>query len=507
MQFSTWLFLESAQSYIRSRKETSPKNPANTFLVLYGADKDERDLMFSKKEELKRMGFRYFGVNGTYSLFSTKLTPEIRGELQRLGVDLSGYDAVHEPSAEPTAAPTAQEPAEEPSKADEKLDKMRAELEHLMPKDAKAKDLIESIEKMIDHVANQTDEAAKQAFIRNFLDFSSRFYNYSFHNQFLIWISTRGRAQYVAGAKQWEEKFGRSVRDWGSSIEILAPWKRKKDIEDPATGDKSTREYMMFRVVKVYDFSATVPIPGHPKSFEPVTRKDWSKDSNEEVEEIKGLITSLENWAKEQGIKAEIEDMDAEKGGYSAGGKIAINSTFKGINMFSTYVHEVAHELLHWKDQEGKHSTSQQKEIDAETTAYIVLKHFGFETQDTTNYLALWRATGEDVKARRRHIQRAAMEIINGIKSKTEKEIGDYTTDASPISIAQEEKHEDKVFEKAEELRDSLGPRRIQSIQNDIMRLAQNPDDPEFEGMYPGWTSRDFRKLYGMLFPSDEYPT
>lgn len=417
MQFSTWLFLESAQSYIRSRKETSPKNPANTFLVLYGADKDERDLMFSKKEELKRMGFRYFGVNGTYSLFSTKITPEVRSSLQSLGVDLSGYDNPTDTPKEPVPAAAA---PESKTPADDTLDKMRSEIERLMPKDAKAKDLIDSIERMIDHVANKTDEAAKQAFIRNFLDFSSKFYNYSFHNQFLIWIATRGRAQYVAGAKQWEEKFGRSVRDWGSAIEILAPAKRKKEVDDPSTGGKETREYMYFIVRKVYDVSSTVPIPGHPKSFEPVTRKDWSKDSNEDIEEIKGLITSLENWAKEQGIKVDIEEMDAEKGGYSAGGKIAINSTFKGINMFSTYVHEVAHELLHWKDQEGKHSTRQQKEIDAETTAYIVLKHFGFETQDTTNYLALWRATGDDVKARRRHIQRAAMEIINGIKSKSE---------------------------------------------------------------------------------------
>lgn len=417
MDFAFWLFLESAQAYIRSRKETSPKNPANTFLVLYGADKDERDLMFSKKEDLKRIGFRYFGVNGTYSLFSSKLTPVIRDELKRLGVDLGGYDNPETAPQEPTQQAAA---AEAKTPADETLDKMKSELEKLMPADGKSKELIDSIEKMIDHVANKTDEAAKQAFIRNFLDFSSKFYNYSFHNQFLIWIATGGRAQYVAGAKQWEQKFGRSVRDYGSAIRILAPYKGKKELKDPVTGDKESRNYMYFVVTKVYDVSATAPIPGHPKSFEPITRKDWSKDSNEDLEEVKHLVTALENWAGEQGIKISMEDMDAEKGGYSAGGRIAINSTFKGINMFSTYVHEVAHELLHWKDQEGKLSTKQQKEIDAETTSYIVLKHFGFETQDTTNYLALWQATGEDVKARRRHIQRAAMEIINGIRGKME---------------------------------------------------------------------------------------
>jgi hypothetical protein len=409
------MFLESVQKYVRSRRETSPKNPDNSFLVLYGADPEERELMFAQKDRLKRLGFRYFGPNQTYSLFSTKLTPQIRAELEGVGVDLGGYDAPPQQTAEPQAAA-------EPSKADETLERMHGELEKVITNDKKAQSLVDSIERMIEEVANSTDEAAKQSFIRNFLDFAGRFYNYSLHNQILIWIQSRGQAQYVAGAKQWEQKFGRSVRDWGKGISILAPAKSKREVDNPETGEKETRERMYFIARSVYDVSATVPIPGHPKSFEPVSRKDWSKDSNEELEEIKGLVAALDDWVKEQGIEVKPEDMDAEKGGYSAGGRIAINNTFKGINMFSTYVHEVAHELLHWKDAEGKKSTRQEKEIDAETTAYIVLRHFGLETKDTSNYLALWQAKGDDVRARRKNIQKAAMEIINGIKGKVEPE-------------------------------------------------------------------------------------
>lgn len=414
MNFSTWLFLENAQKYIRSRKETSPKNPANTFLVLYGADPEERELMFANKDILRKLGFSYFRPSGTYSLFSTKLTPEIRKKLADIGVDLGGYDAPQATQEEPTTVPN------EPSKSDETLEKMHSELEQVKTGDKKAQSLIESIEKMIEQVASSTDEAAKQSFIRNFLEFSSRFYNYSFHNQMLIWIQSRGQARYVAGAKQWEQKFGRSVKDWKSGISILAPAKSKKEVEDPVTGAKETRDRIYFIAKSVYDVSSTAPIPGHPKTFEPVSRKDWSKDSNEDLEEIKGMVDALDEWAKENGITKAVEKMDDERGGYSAGGRIAINDTFKGINMLSTYVHEVAHELLHWKDPEGKKSSSRDKEIDAETTAYIVLKHFGFETKDTSNYLALWKATGDDVRARRGNIQKAAKEIINGIRSKME---------------------------------------------------------------------------------------
>lgn len=413
MRFSIWLFAEQAQKYVRSRKETSPKNPDNTFLVLYGADPDERELMFGVKDKLRDMGFKYFRMNGTYSLFSKMLTPEIRKELSEIGVDLTGYDAVHEP------APAPQSPTE-PSKSDETLEKMHSELEKVKTGDPKTQELVDSIERMIEEIANSTDEAAKQSFIRNFFDFASKFYNYSLHNQILIWIQTRGQARHVASSKKWEQEFGRTVKDWGAGISILAPRSFKNEKENAVTGQKEVREGMYFRPVKVYDVSATQPITGHPKTFEPVGRKDWSQDSNEDVEELKGLVGALDSWVKEQGIEVKPEEMDAEKGGYSAGGRIAINDKFKGINMFSTYVHEVAHEILHWKDPEGKQSSRRDKEIDAESTAYIVLKHFGFETKDTSNYLALWQAKGDDVRARRKNIHKAATEIINGVKGKME---------------------------------------------------------------------------------------
>jgi hypothetical protein len=84
-------------------------------------------------------------------------------------------------------------------------------------------------------------------------------------------------------------------------------------------------------------------------------------------------------------------------------------------------VHECAHEILHWEESKMKgvardiRESRQEKEIDAETTAFIVLQHYGFETKDTPNYLALWKAKGEDVKKRREHISRAVKTIIEGI--------------------------------------------------------------------------------------------
>jgi hypothetical protein len=417
MDFSIWLFTEEQQKYVRTRKDISPKNPANSFLVLYGADKEERDLMFSVKDELKKMGFRYFAPAGTYSVFSTKLDDAMRNRLSQMGIDLSGYDSTQVVSSSPATSPQP----ESPTPADQNLEQMQKELSGVMADDPKTQELINSIESMIERIANSTDEAAKQAFIRNFFQFAGKFYNYSMHNQFLIWIQTKGRASHVAGAKQWEQKFGRAVRDWKSSISILMPITKEKESLNAKTGEMQTDKRVFFKTTKVYDVSATVPISGHPNSFEPVSRKQWSVDSNEDVEEVKQYIAALSDWAKENNINVAYEELDPELGGYSSGGKVAINNLFKGINHFSTFVHEVAHEILHWKDKD-KNSTKMEKEIDAESTAFIVLSHFGFETKDTSNYLAMWRAKGDDIRARRGNIQKAAKEIINGIKSKMAEE-------------------------------------------------------------------------------------
>ena len=180
MDFSIWLFTEEQQKYVRTRKDISPKNPANSFLVLYGADKEERDLMFSVKDELKKMGFRYFAPAGTYSVFSTNVDDAMRNRLSQLGVDLSGYDSSQVVSSAPAATPQP----EPPTPADQNLEQMQKELSGVMADDPKTQELINSIENMIERIANSTDEAAKQAFIRNFFQFAGKFYNYSMHNQF-----------------------------------------------------------------------------------------------------------------------------------------------------------------------------------------------------------------------------------------------------------------------------------------------------------------------------------
>lgn len=407
LSFKEWLINE--ESLIKSYKSTNPKNPNQHFIVLYGNT-------IPIKDRLKDLGFKYF--KGTWSIGDYKFTDALKNELIGLGVDFSGLEA----EKKPILSPEIKKPSEESS--DEFLQKMKDNLENALEKggeDAKLSNLINNIESMIEKVANSTDEAAKQSFIRNFLVFSSKFHAYSLANQILIWVQTGGHAQHVSSASNWV-KLGRTVKDWSKGIVIFAPnFKNiEREVKNPQTGEisKEKTQLKYFKAVKVYDVTATEPIPGNDAVFEPIGRKDWSKDSNDDNEEISLLVNALANWISERDIDVNYQELSDELGGYSAGGKIVINNKFKGMNLFSTLVHETAHELLHWLEDKNKDkdSSRKEKEIDAETTAFIVCHHFGFESQDTPNYLALWQAKGEEIRNRRKNIIEASKLIIQGIE-------------------------------------------------------------------------------------------
>ena len=99
--------------------------------------------------------------------------------------------------------------------------------------------------------------------------------------------------------------------------------------------------------------------------------------------------------------------------GYSKGGEIKVSSDGSVNTKVNTLVHEIAHELLHYTE-EGKSLSKQQKEIQAEGTAYVVCKHFGLETR-SFNYLALYDADYKKITDNLQAIAKASKEVIDFI--------------------------------------------------------------------------------------------
>jgi len=294
------------------------------------------------------------------------------------------------------------------------------------------------IDQQLEMLAGEVDDAAKNKLIQDFLAMSSRLYNYSFFNQMMIFFQTRGQAKEVQSYKKWQE-MGRQVRKKEThnlgSILIYYPMKIKnKDTQgdvviNPRTGEEETK--VLFRLGNVFDISDTEPFTGaalekwkkknpDKEPYQPISRDVWMSSENEDTDFTAAIRNAALKYANSIDIKIDIGKDTGSAGGWSAGGDVAIDVTSAGIRQLSTIIHEMAHELIHWAErkEKGQHKLDyghKEIETDAEASAYIIMKHFGFDAPYASNYLALKGVDSAGVRKRRTYIQKAVKQIIDGI--------------------------------------------------------------------------------------------
>src|SRR5437899_2825614 len=128
-----------------------------------------------------------------------------------------------------------------------------------MDKQSTAGELNAGIRKTIEQLANETDAARQSELFRNYLKTSAAFWDYSWHNQMLIW-KQRPDASFVGGFNTWL-KCGRYVRKGEKGIAILAPMFFKD-----RRADREETKRIWFKVVYVFDLSQTdgTPLPDLP---------------------------------------------------------------------------------------------------------------------------------------------------------------------------------------------------------------------------------------------------
>jgi hypothetical protein len=269
----------------------------------------------------------------------------------------------------------------------------------------------------ISDLANATNEAALSAEVQRYLTFFSKFHNYSFYNRILIYIQ-RPDATRVASYKTWQSKF-RQVNKGSKAITVLAPIisKTNKDGEDD-DNITSSSDVKGFRAVNVFDISDTTPMDSRGEV--PDTPKWWSDNTPSETAEE--LFTAVSELAKDMGINIQQDDAKGGEKGFSAGDHINISSSVSGVGKLSTMIHELAHELMHWKKSsiyyidngEGKEKRELQ-ELQAESVSYVVLKHYDIPVTHHATYLVLWKANKERIQNNLEIISKVSQFIINKI--------------------------------------------------------------------------------------------
>ena len=253
-------------------------------------------------------------------------------------------------------------------------------------------DLKARITERIQELAEATDAARMSEEMLNYLDMCAKFHKYSPQNVWLI-LMAYPHASVVAGFKKWRT-MGRYVRKGECGISILAPILVKVN-----ENDDEEEKLVGFKVVYVFDVSQTEgePLPRPP---------DWkSPEQNEE------LAIRLIKFADGKGIKVAVKELAGDIQGMSNGGAILV-SPQAGTK---TLIHEIAHELMHQDNDRPQDKAV--LELEAESVAYVVAKHFGMDGLASPNYVALQGTDAEMILAHLERIRKTAREIITNIDS------------------------------------------------------------------------------------------
>lgn len=239
---------------------------------------------------------------------------------------------------------------------------------------------------------------------KEFLAFSSRFYNYSLNNQLLIWAQ-KPSATYVAGFGTWK-KMGRYVKKGEKGIKILAPmhFKTTKTNED---GEEELVEFNRYRTISVFDISQT-------------EGNEQSPTLQEFVQTVPGETELYDMMKKVSPFPVEeLENCEGADGYFNLKTKeIKIWSKNPTSHRLLTLVHEIAHGLLH-SDRKSS-PTKKIREIEAESVGFVVCHALGIDTSiNSIGYLASYggRSTMDFVEDSRERINQAAKKILSSFES------------------------------------------------------------------------------------------
>ena len=288
----------------------------------------------------------------------------------------------------------------------------------------------------MDEIIKRIDEGVKAVFqsdkYKEYLKFASKFTDYSARNTLLINLQ-RPDATLVAAYGKWKQ-LGRQVERGQTGIEILAPVAYKTnqvlETERPAVDEFGNQLYNPDGTEKM----ETVEKPMTGLAFKKVYIFDVSQTSGKElpdpVIELTGDIDSARKEAvfaalkKVTGIDIEFKDIKGgAKGYYSAtNNEIVIKSGMSDAQTLKTAFHEAAHNLLHdpAKDIVTNKSPRNEKEVQAESVAFMVAERFGIDTSEYSfPYIASWSDGKqlEHLKSALQEIQEAAKKISSEIES------------------------------------------------------------------------------------------
>ncbi|OCN03438.1 hypothetical protein A7X67_11170 [Clostridium sp. W14A] len=304
--------------------------------------------------------------------------------------------------------------------------------------------VMELSQRLLDGV-NQTFKSNR---FKQYLNAVSVFHRYSSRNTALIFLQSPS-ATHVAGFEAWK-KLGRYVRRGETGISIFAPSKLVVKLNQPLLDDNGNpvfdqdgnpktetiqKSKIHFRAVTVFDISQTDgdPLPALCNELQGA------------VPDLQNIFTAVQKISP---YKIVFEDMHGEMKGFCQHSKhlIAIKFGMSDEQIVKTLLHEFAHAVLHARSEKSK----EQKEIEAESVAFIVSDFLGIDTSGYSfDYVSSWSYGMEAAQLQ---------DMMENIQDNANTLIGKIQTELESLEKSPEHKIENlpirlsKALEKSEQL-------------------------------------------------------
>ncbi|MDU6292652.1 MAG: PBECR4 domain-containing protein [Streptococcus mitis] len=263
---------------------------------------------------------------------------------------------------------------------------------------------------------------------KSFLDTMSKFHNYSLNNIHLLKMQNPNVSR-VASFNKWKADFDRTVKKGSKALKIWVPYQVKTKISanqnelsfSPSENEMEEKEVTVtrFKLGNVFDVSQTEG-KELPKAITELTGS---------VKDYEDLYRAAKAVSMDNQVSISFEEIKREgaNGYYSPNeNRIVISKGLKGQEqILKTIFHEMAHSDLH-RGSNAQYGDDQyrKQELQAESVAYVVANHFGFDTSSYSfGYLAIWAKDKngfEDMVEQLQVVQKEAKSLIDRMDAKLE---------------------------------------------------------------------------------------
>ncbi|WP_426665330.1 ArdC-like ssDNA-binding domain-containing protein (plasmid) [Lactiplantibacillus plantarum] len=302
---------------------------------------------------------------------------------------------------------------------------------------------------------------------KQYLNTLAKFHHYSARNIDLIYAQNP-QATQVAGFKQWQTAFNRTVNRGAKAIRIAAPIiKKLTPAEKKRLDTTDERAIVGYRYLPVFDVAQT--------SGEPVlSAKDFVKENLADHQNVTSLYNAFKDYLNQQPdlkvSEVPLATLNGAKGYFQPStNEIVIggdepNNALK----LKTLYHEYAHSQLHGLKSAFKDRPRAYQETQAEAVAYVAMQNIGVDTSNySLGYVATWAKDTAVIHSALSEIQQVSNKVI---------ELSDGLTKQLGLQEAQKEPEHDLKKLSAQDLNKSY-----QGLQQKIKQATDSQQKSELK--------------------------